>query len=1219
MITHTISKFRFVIGGLIVLIAYGAPAPPGAWGDDLEFFEKSVRPVLAENCFKCHGPKKQKGGLRLDHIEFVLGGGDTGPALTREDVSSSPILTAINYADVDFQMPPDGKLPDEAIAILTQWISQGAPWPEEPLPTGEVPTDAFDLENRRQAHWAWQPITEPPPPDVSDAKWNAYPIDRFVGARLEGEGLQPAPRAESNTLIRRASYDLVGLPPSIDMIENYSADPSPGAWEALVDSLLASPRFGERWARHWLDLVRYADSYGHEGDFPIELAWQYRDYVIRALNADVPYDQFVREHIAGDLLDTPRMNEDDGYNESVIGTGFWFLHQATHGPVDVLQDEADRIENQIDVFSKTFIGMTVACARCHTHKFDAITTEDYYALSGILKSSRQGNAILDEQGAVREAILRLGKSKGAVETGFRKHIAEIADGTVDLDIWNDAARDVLDGEWQPEDGPVPYRPDVIFDTFESDSAPGWEDGADEYVRNYRGRVRSRTPKELRRLIGDIGLMTYGRRIPVDLKTKPFTIKRNYIEFFFDGRGEEEKDPSVSLLIDGEVVFTVSPAESESFAHIVWDVTPYQGREGHLVVSDPGEGEKGYLIVDYIVFSDGPALYEIRRPIESVARIRGLDPDTLEDWIDVAAQKDLVSDSKVPVTSSDEEWLVFDGADFGDWTATGQAFGTGPSRGGEVLIAEDAIHAVSAGSAHSGLQSRKLTGVLRSPTFILNHDAIHYHASGSDARIRIVIAGYQLRLYNPILFEDTLSEVDSGSEYKWVTHYNRISKYRGQRAYLEIMDEGDGYIAVDAIVLSNSQEPPAYPRADEGEERIATARATASRYLDGSSDSRDTDSLNVFMDGGLHPFKKPLRRRAANHFEKADEIPESRTVMAMIPGTYMNDRVHIRGVHKNLGDEVPRRFLEAIAGPDQAFPSNSSGRLALADMMVSDDNPLTARVIVNRVWQHLMGRGIVASVDNFGVLGERPSHPELLEHLTWRFRESGWSIKSLIKDILMSETYRMASVTLDSAAEKKDPANLLLHRANLKRLEGEVIRDAVLTVSRRLNNEMYGPGVSVYTTDDMRADIGNTLSDEKGILDGDGRRSIYVQQLRNVQPPMAKVFDLPTPDTTSGRRAVTNTPSQALMMMNNPFLRDQAERWAEHILADGATHEQRIQSLYQAALSRLPEPIELDHAKTFFEDQGQLYGISKEEATADPKVWADLCHVVFTLKEFIFIG
>jgi hypothetical protein len=1209
---------RFILIGLITFVVGSVSTAPGAWGSDLEFFEKSVRPVLAENCFSCHGPGKQRGGLRLDHIEFVLGGGETGPALVPGEASESRILTAINYTDIDFQMPPDGKLADEAIAILTKWVALGAPWPEEPVPADDGQSDAFDVEQRRQAHWAWQPITNPPLPDVSNSDWVADPIDRFILAQLDGAALQPAPRAGSKALVRRASYDLLGLPPSGETLDEFAADPSSDAWEAIVDSFLESPRFGERWGRHWLDLVRYADSYGHEGDFPIELAWQYRDYVIRALNADVPYDQFVREHVAGDLLESPRMNPEEDYNEAVIGTGFWFLHQATHGPVDVLQDEADRIENQIDVFGKAFLGMTVACARCHDHKFDAITAEDYYALSGIIKSSRQGNAILDRNDAVRDAILSLGKSKASIKDDFQDHMAKVADGSVDLDTWIDGARDVLQGEWQQEDGPTSYRSDIVFSSFESETAPGWEEGTEEFVREYRGRVRRRAAKELQGVIGDFGIVRYGRQDPAHLKTKPFVIERNYIEFLLDGRGEEA---SVSLMVEGEAVLTASPSDADGFARVVWDVAEYEGREGRLVVSSTGEGRRNYLVVDYIVFSDVPALYEVRRPIESVAKMRGLDSEALENWIDVVPQRVLVSDSENPPASGDEEWLFFDGSDFGDWTATGQAFGDGPTQGGEVMVAEDAIHAVSAGAAHSGLDSRELRGVLRSPTFILNHDAIHYHASGAGARVRIVIAGYQIRLHNPILFEDTLSEVDTDNEYKWITHYNRLSSYRGQRAYLELMDEGDGYIAVDAIVFSNSKDPPAYPKSEGGEALVMTAREAARRYLDGASSSVDTDLLNVFIDGGLHTPGKSLTRRASKHFEAAEDVPAPRTVMAMIPGTPMNDRVHIRGAHKTLGDEVQRRFLEAITGADQAFPANTSGRLALANQMVSADNPLTARVFVNRVWQHLMGRGIVASVDNFGVLGDRPSHPALLEHLTWRFRESGWSTKALIKDILMSEAYRMSSMTANAVAEKKDPANVLLHRANLKRLEGEVIRDAVLAVSRSLNFDMYGPGVPVYTSKSEEEDLVNvdTKSNEGGVVDGGGRRSIYLKQRRNILPPIAKIFDLPTPDTTMGRRAVTNTPSQALMMMNNPFLRSQAERWAKALLGEEGSHEERIQNVYEVALSRSPNSAELAFAQTFFAEQGQLYDMSAEEARADAKVWADLCHVIFTLKEFIYIG
>ncbi|HJT76110.1 MAG TPA: DUF1549 domain-containing protein, partial [Gemmataceae bacterium] len=369
-------------------VAAGARAAE-ATPDGVEFFEKKVRPVLAEHCYRCHSAqaKKPKGGLLLDSRAALLKGGDNGPALVPGQPEHSRLIDAVRYTDVDLRMPPRGKLPPQAVADLTAWVRSGAPWPAEAGKATVAVVHAFDLQARKRQHWAWQPVRPQPPPAVRDTAWPRSPVDRFILAKLEAKGLHPAPPADRRTLLRRVCFDLTGLPPKPEQVEAFARDDAPDAYEKVVDRLLASPQYGERWGRHWLDLVRYAETRGHEFDYPIPNAYQYRDYVIRAVSADVPYNQFVTEHIAGDLLDRPRRDPRTGSNESILGTAFWFLGEEVHSPVDVRQDEADRFDNRIDVMSKAFLGLTVACARCHDHKFDAISSRDYYALFGFLESS----------------------------------------------------------------------------------------------------------------------------------------------------------------------------------------------------------------------------------------------------------------------------------------------------------------------------------------------------------------------------------------------------------------------------------------------------------------------------------------------------------------------------------------------------------------------------------------------------------------------------------------------------------------------------------------------------------------------------------------------------------------------------------------------------------------------------------------------------------------
>jgi hypothetical protein len=360
--------------------------------DGVEQFEKNIRPLLVQQCVNCHGPQKQKGGLRLDDSALLQKGGESGPVIVPGSPEKSLLFQAISYSDDALKMPPRGKLPAEQIEQVKRWIASGAKLPAGGK-TEVTPASATFVLNERLKHWCYQPLQQPPLPQASRAQ---NPIDAFVQHTWKQKGLTPAKAISKSAWLRRVTFDLVGLPPTPEELQDFEQDTSADAHSKVVDRLLARPQYGERWGRHWLDLVRYADTLGHEFDFDLPNAWRYRNYVIRALNDDVPYDQFVKEHLAGDVLPTPRKNSKEGWNESIQATGFLWLGEGKQAPVDVRQEQADRIDNQIDVIGKTFLGQTLACARCHDHKFDAIATRDYYALYGVLKSSRYQQAIIDD-------------------------------------------------------------------------------------------------------------------------------------------------------------------------------------------------------------------------------------------------------------------------------------------------------------------------------------------------------------------------------------------------------------------------------------------------------------------------------------------------------------------------------------------------------------------------------------------------------------------------------------------------------------------------------------------------------------------------------------------------------------------------------------------------------------------------------------------------------
>ena len=863
-----------------------------------EFFETKIRPVLATQCYSCHGAalKEPMGGLRLD---------------LRAGLLNPKLLAAIGYRNADLRMPPTGKLPDQTIADFRRWVEMGSPAPpdREPAPSPSA-KGAIDW-NKAREFWAFRPVRKVDPPAVRDAAWPRQPVDNFLLARLEAQQLKPAAEASRRIWLRRVTFDLTGLPPTRAEMDAFLKDATEGAHETVVDRLLRSPRYGERWARHWLDLVRFAETNGHEFDNPKTDAWQYRDYVIRAFNQDLPYDRFVKEQIAGDLLPQPRLSEDGGHMESPIGTGIYWFGEVLNSATDSAKSRADQVDNQIDVISKTFLGLTVSCARCHDHKFDPIPTADYYALAGIMHGT-----------AIQETI---------IDSPLRR--AQIANFTAVLD---------------------PVRPRRI-DAFE--------------------------PR-------------------------------------------------------------------------------------------PGD-------------------------------------DLFED---------------------------FTGAGFGKWTAAGQAFGNGPA----------------SGIVNSGRDGTLATvGSLTSTKFTMPKLWVHVRMRGTkmetkgkdDVPVRVTIVAddhKSIHLY------------PTGKE-GWEWRSGRMTKEIGRTCSIEIADRAtDGYLAVDKIVISDNEQPPA----DEFSEEP-------------------------------WPLSKAQLAWSTWAMVAHDENPG-------------NAKLHIRGNHKSLGEEVPRGVLTAPSERKPTIAANSSGRLELAQWIADPANPLTARVAVNRIWQHHFGHGLVRTPDNFGKTGERPSHPELLDWLAASFVESGWSVKKLQKQIVLSSAYRMSSRPVAAPA---DPRNDLLSYMPVRRLEGEAIRDAMLAISGRLDPALHGPSV-VPHIGKYQDGRGKPVS---GPLDGAGRRSIYIQVRRNFITPMFLAFDYPLPISTMGSRGVSTVPSQALLMMNNELVAELATTWGRAVAISGATIETAIARMYQEAFGREPEEWESREGAAFIAKQfTPVTGLG------------EFAQVLFNSAEFIYV-
>jgi hypothetical protein len=1099
--------------GLIVVffafICLACAAAIEPTSEQLEFFEKKIRPVLSERCYKCHSvqSEKLKGGLLLDSFEGLMKGGEDGPVYTPDHPEKSRLIEALEYQNPDLQMPPKGKLPKDQIAAFAEWIKMGAPWPKEEAPkrAEAVKTPSFDLEQRRREHWAWQPIKAGQPPNVKNLGWPANPVDRFILARLEQNDLHPALPADRRTLIRRVYFDLIGLPPQPKEVEDFLQDKSAGAYEKVVDRLLASPRFGERWARHWLDLVRYAETLGHEFDYPLQHAWRYRDYVIRAFNADVPYDQFVMEHIAGDLLPNPRKHPTEDFNESVIGTGFYWLGQRVHSPVDIRQDESDVIDNQIDVLSKTFLGMTVACARCHDHKFDAIAAKDYYALYGVLESSHYAQRSIDPPDKIAPKIEKL--------------------------------------------------------------------------------------KELKKQIRQEAVSAWSRN-------------------------------------------------SE-------DIT-----KGLMVMTKPASGSNADLLRRWSKAFEDKAISDPGHPlyawIKSVGTNGAVTPEVFKErW------NALVKES-IPPTIADTNYQLFadfSRPDYDGWFPDGDAFLAGVGGEGDFIVG-DSNRPVAAilhePSADDSVLSRRLEGALRSPIFEIKHRYIHILAAGQQSRIKVCVDNFTM-IRDPIY--GGLKKYLSSDTPAWLTF--DLSMWQGHHAHIELCDVStadtadekekdgtNGYLSASRVLFSDQSSPPVVTTPPTwslllGPAPVDSIQSLAQRYANAFHQAIQTWSSNPAHPSSAEEAQlayldwlarndllktasgRRLQELTAAYQQLESSVPEPVMVPAMADGNGVNEHVFLRGSYKTPGDLVPRQFLSALANEKSNPFKNGSGRLELARCVIDSSNPLLSRVMVNRVWLHLFGRGIVSTPDDFGALGQPPTHPELLDWLAnWYRTEADFSTKKLIRLLVTSSAYRMSSQPADALAEEKDAGNLLLHRMPVRRLEGEVIRDSMLTVSGRLEDTMFGSSVPTYLTEFME---GRGRPAASGPIDGAGRRSIYLEIRRNFISPMMRTFDTPVPFTTIGRRTISNVPAQSLILLNDPFVLGQAQIWAHRMLAGtNATPGQHIAQMYLLAFGRQPSEREVAEALTFLKQQGELYGQAPPACWQDEKVWSDLCHVLFNVKEFVFV-
>jgi hypothetical protein len=944
---------RFLAAALVL-----ACVPRVGADEGVAFFEKKVRPLLAERCLECHSAeKKVKGGLRLDTREGWMEGGDAGPAIVPGKPDDSLLITAVRYTDIALQMPEKRKLPAEEIAIFEEWVRMGAPDPRTGTATKKQ--TGLSIEEGKK-FWSYQPVKKPAPPAVKDTAWPRNDIDRFILAKIEAAGAKPAPDAAPAVLARRLHYNLIGLPPAPEETDAFVADAignRESAIRNLTDRLLASRHFGEKWGRHWLDVARFAESSGGGRTLLFKDAWRYRDYVIDAFNADVPFDRFIREQLAGDLLPAASPKEQ---RRQVTATAFLALGPTNYEEQDKQQLRFDIIDEQLETIGRGFLGQTIGCARCHDHKFDPVPQRDYYAMAGILSSTRTLFNYTDN--VARWIALPL-PAEGEAEPALRAHETKIA--ALEKEI--EGAKATL-AELSKNVGAETTKPGMAI-------APGELPG--------------------------IVLDDSQAKIVGEWKLSQFT--RSFIG------------------------------------------------EGYLQDLNAGKGEK---TITFTPMLPKATRYDVRL-------------------------------------------------------------------------------------AYSALGNRA------------NNVRVNIlHADGEDT----------------VYVDQTLPPPIDG-------RFVSLGKFRFEKngaGYVLISnDDTKGHVIVDALQFIAEDELVA---AEDTRNAADPERAAAAKRV-------------KKLEGELRKLTK--------------EGPQRETAMAVREDDTIEDtHIRVRGVEKQRGEKVPRGFLQvALATPPPALPPTASGRRELADWIASADNPLTARVFVNRVWTWLFGAGLVRTVDNFGTTGEKPTHPELLDYLAARFVEEGWSVKKLVREIVLSRTWQQTVGAGD---------NPLFAHANRRRLDAEQLRDTLLAVSGQLDLK-YG-GLNIGGAGDIDANTFSAQNTEYNYVYADTRRSVYTPAFRNKRLELFEVFDFGDINASIGQRNVSTVAPQALYFLNHPFVLEQARAAAEQTMALAGSDEEKIANAFRRTLGRAPTAAELAKCRTFL--------ATGPAPTVEQ--WSALHHTLFACVDFRYL-
>ena len=1091
--------------------------------DNSAFFERRVRPLLARHCYSCHGSKKQEGGLRLDSADSLARGGDRGPVVVPGKPRTSLLLTAVERLG-ELKMPPTRPLSKGEIAIFRRWIVGGAHWPS-PTPGTIAPRPGERL--RHASLWSLQPVSTPTLPAVADTRWCETPVDQFIRSRLDQVGLKPTETLSRSPLLRRLTLDLCGLPPTPDSIERFIHDVSPDAYARVVDRLLASPAYGERWGRHWLDVVRYCDSRDarHTGQaYDVNEAWRYRDWVVDALNKDLPYDAFVRQQIAGDCLPASGSLEDAA--RGLVATGMLVIGEWGSGDADAKKMYADIVDDQIHVVTQAFLGVSLSCARCHDHKFDPFTTRDYYAMAGIFFSTQIATPRTDAP-LMRVPLLT---SQGRER---RKELqAKVAGIDGQLNALEEMRRTVL-----------------------------------------RTRIVPHTSRYLQ-----AAWVLEQRRFqqieqPIDVETIA-TLAR-----------DRELDPVVLAgwdralgeRVDQGALLAVAQPDSSVPGVFCWKTEAVQPlflvNTNAREVRVPGRMAPHSVAV-HPTPTQGVAV-AWRSPMEGPVRVRGQIRD------------------------------VHDGGNGVEWSLE-------LSRGIDVTtlqsgaIARGGMAVVDNGSApiamHVGDRLR----------LIISAKANDHVCDLTRLELGIEEIAAPQRVWR--LEEDVMKTPgqgnphDDGQGNRGVWQFLHMARRNGTErpAFRALEPWFAAVAALDAdrvAAASTAIEQKLLKVAAEGPE----TKSLLSWLVAPEGLLRKNDQVALSAQGVVQREALLAKRSALQK-----QLPPVEMALAAreggVPATthagFQDVRVHVRGDYNRLGDLVPRGFPEILVDSARPAITKGSGRVELARWITEKTNPLTSRVIANRIWLYHFGAALVRTPGDFGNQGSPPTHPLLLDWLARRLVATGWSIKALHRHIVLSATYRQGAGTANSDSDRKsrqlDPDNRWWARVESRRLEAEAIRDTLLAVAGVLDRRMGGPSAARYPG-------GYSRTERKTAVFSSRRRALYLMTIRGESSDGPFVLDAADPNRIVHRRTVSTTAPQALLLMNDPFIRNLAEALSDRIRepsrGDAAT---RVTQLYYLLYGRPPRPREVAAALAFLGTTG-----------TDRGRWDNYCHALMCTNELIY--